>query len=283
MSNVLTVGADPELFLIDAYGDFVSAIGIVPGTKAEPFNVKNGTVQHDNVAAEVGVIPARSAPSFSRNISAVIADLVEIINKGGFSYSRVASTYFDKELLTSPEAQEFGCDRDWDAYDPSNPCTINKANVDPRFRTAGGHVHIGHSVAKSYPELTILACDLYLGLPSIIMDKDSKRRTLYGQASRYRIQPWGVEYRTLSNFWIFTQEYKMWVFNQVKKVVANPSIVFELDTVVPITDIRRVINSSNKREAIEMLRSLIASGIEFDIPINAQTAQSVDFINQGGF
>jgi hypothetical protein len=271
------------MFLVDIYGDLKSAIGVVPGTKENPFKTKHGSVQHDNVSAELGVLPAKAAGVFSRNISSAIADLNEIISPHGLYYSKVASATFPASELNTPEAQEFGCDRDYDAYDPKNPCIVNKDGLDPGFRTAGGHVHIGHQTALEYPELTILACDLFLGLPSIIMDKDSKRRLLYGKASRYRIQPWGVEYRTLSNFWIWTNEYKLWVFNQVQKVIANPSIIFELDTVVPITDIRTVINSSNRKLALEMLKDLSAAGVSFNIPINAHTVSAVDYIQSFNF
>lgn len=271
MPSILTVGSDPELFLIDSKGSFKSAIGVVPGTKQEPFKVKHGSVQHDNVAAELGIIPSRTASTFSKNIGACIGDLVHIISEKGLSYARMASGIFPISELNTPEAQEFGCDRDYDAYDQSNPCVVDKDAVPYGFRTAGGHVHIGHEIAKSYPEICILACDLYLGLPSVLLDKDVQRRMLYGKASRYRIQPWGVEYRTLSNFWIFTDQYKQWVFKQVEKVVANPSIVFELDTVVPISEIRDIINQSQRKYAGDAIRELTAAGIDFNIPVNPTT------------
>jgi hypothetical protein len=51
----------------------------------------------------------------------------------------------------------------------------------------------------------ITICDCLLGLPSIMLDRNPmqrERRTLYGMAGEYRKPDHGVEYRTLSNFWL---------------------------------------------------------------------------------
>jgi hypothetical protein len=39
---------------------------------------------------------------------------------------------------------------------------------------------------------------VYVGLPSVLYDTDVRRRTLYGKAGSFRLQPWGVEARLLS-------------------------------------------------------------------------------------
>ena len=40
--------------------------------------------------------------------------------------------------------------------------------------------------------------DQYLGLPSVVVDQDSRRRSLYGKAGCFRLCPYGLEYRVLS-------------------------------------------------------------------------------------
>lgn len=40
--------------------------------------------------------------------------------------------------------------------------------------------------------------DTYVGLPSVLYDTDVRRRTLYGKAGSFRLQPWGCECRMLS-------------------------------------------------------------------------------------
>ena len=52
----------------------------------------------------------------------------------------------------------------------------------------------------------IRMCDLFLGIPSLLLDRDptsKDRRKLYGGAGSHRIRnKYGVEYRSLSNFWV---------------------------------------------------------------------------------
>jgi hypothetical protein len=73
--------------------------------------------------------------------------------------------------------------------------------------------------------------DLYLGVPSVILDSASKdRRLLYGKAGCFRNKPYGVEYRSLSNFWAFERKYINWIFDTVdavtKDLVLNYNIKF---------------------------------------------------------
>lgn len=59
--------------------------------------------------------------------------------------------------------------------------------------------------ALQHPELLIPLLDLFCGIPSILLDRSNGallRRKLYGKAGDYRLTPYGIEYRTLSNFWI---------------------------------------------------------------------------------
>ena len=59
--------------------------------------------------------------------------------------------------------------------------------------------------------------DYFLGIPSILLDKDKKRRPSYGNAGSFRPKPYGLEYRVLSNFWIKKKEYMEFVFSQTKE------------------------------------------------------------------
>lgn len=43
------------------------------------------------------------------------------------------------------------------------------------------------------------------------------RRELYGKAGAFRPTSYGVEYRTLSNFWLRRKEYMQWVYAQTHR------------------------------------------------------------------
>jgi hypothetical protein len=61
--------------------------------------------------------------------------------------------------------------------------------------------------------------DFYLGLSSLIYDKDTKRRTMYGAQGAFRPKPYGVEYRVLSNAWLQSEELVAWVYRTTIKAI----------------------------------------------------------------
>jgi hypothetical protein len=104
---------------------------------------------------------------------------------------------------------------------------VNPPECNNTFRSCGGHVHIGydggvdfeqpdHMTEEEYEEAifqismdrvgVVRMCDLFLGIPSLLIDKDptsKNRRNLYGQAGTHRpCQQYGVEYRSMGNFWL---------------------------------------------------------------------------------
>ena len=65
----------------------------------------------------------------------------------------------------------------------------------------------------------IKSADLHLGVPAVIMEPDNKRKELYGKAGAYRPKPYGVEYRTISNFYLKTRELISWAYNAAKESI----------------------------------------------------------------
>ncbi|MGL5323575.1 MAG: putative amidoligase domain-containing protein [Aeromonas sp.] len=218
--NVL-VGADPELFIMGKKTKkFKSAHGRVPGTKANPHPVPCGAIQIDGMALEFNIDPAATKTEFKRNLKTVMGELKARVPQ--FHVMAVPTATFDKKHLAKqpPEALELGCEPDYCAYfDGPNP----RPNAAADFRTGSGHVHIGWTkdVDIHDPEhieacrILVRELDFRLGLPSLLWDNDGKRRELYGKAGAYRIKPYGVEYRTLSNRWLSSPKLQEFVFNQV--------------------------------------------------------------------
>lgn len=211
---MFTIGCDPEFFLVKG-GNFVSSIGIVGGSKHEPKPIGDGcAVQEDNVAVEFCIPPAKTMEEFRNSIQYSLDTIIKSVPKG-LSISREASALFSTSQLRNPKAKEFGCDPDfnvWTRTENPRPTAKNK-----RLRSAGGHVHIG-CLDVDMEEL-IKACDLFLGVPATKLDKDVQRRELYGKAGCFRPKPYGVEYRTLSNFWIFDKNLIDWVYHQTSRAI----------------------------------------------------------------
>ncbi len=60
-----TFGCDPELFVINDEGVFVSAEGLIPGDKQNPYKVPGGAIQVDGMAAEFNIDPVTNYADFT--------------------------------------------------------------------------------------------------------------------------------------------------------------------------------------------------------------------------
>lgn len=240
----LKVGADPELFVLDK-GALKSAHGLIPGTKETPYPVKKGAIQVDGMALEFNIDPANSVKEFVENINEVMGQLVDHMPKG-LELAVIPTAEFGSEYISKQPliAKELGCSADYNAYTgKENP----KPNVDAPFRTASGHVHIGWTANAGGDEHFQTCCDLtkildlYLGVPSVLKDSDTKRRELYGQAGAFRPKDYGMEYRVLSNFWLKSKQDMEWVYGQVAKAIESYLKGFRVEG----TEVQAIINNSD--------------------------------------
>lgn len=114
-----------------------------------------------------------------------------------------------------------------------------------------GHIHISFPDATEKVCFDLMKCfDVFLTIPSLFMDEDDRRRELYGCAGEMRLCQWGTsrgfEARTLSNFWLQTEEHVEWVFNQLNRMFDyyNEHGIGEIDAMTD--DIIKAINAPNR-------------------------------------
>lgn len=219
--NHIKLGCDPEAFLLDIQGQLKSSIGLIGGSKEVPrplFQLGEGYgVQEDNVAIEFNIPPAESRNAYIESISKTLNHLMTIVPEG-LTIGRMSAASFPVSELQNPAALVFGCDPDYNAWTLGmNP---KPDAEDKTLRSCGGHVHVGYDMNSGVRgEDIIRMMDLYLGVPSVLMDKGELRKQLYGKAGAFRIKPYGVEYRTLSNFWIFDERTIGWVWDNTNRAV----------------------------------------------------------------
>lgn len=150
-----------------------------------------------------------------------------------------------------PRAMEFGCDPDYNAWNGKmNP---RPTSDDPGLRSAGGHVHIGIEEKLNQKEKCRLGrlMDLHLGVPSVVMDNGVVRKKLYGKAGAVRFKPYGLEYRTLSNFWVFSKVLNKWVWDSTERALDDfqkGRDVLDLEAIITST-----INDNNTMAASSMI------------------------------
>ncbi len=210
-----TIGADPEVFIRDtSTGGVVPITGLVGGTKEEPVSIgleEGFAAQEDNVMLEFNIPPASDAVTFSNSIQAGLDAALALVRTRREDIELDFASYraFSAAQLDNPQAQRFGCAPDFDGHKGGRPI---KAVAPERllrddgsaWRFAGGHVHIGGYPEGTMPPYVIAQmCDVFLGLPCVALDQQGPRRKMYGTPGRFRPTAWGIEYRTLSNFWIF--------------------------------------------------------------------------------
>lgn len=216
----ITFGTDPEIFLQDKDTlEIVSSIGIIKGSKHTPFPIGNDCyIQTDNILTEF-CIPACTLPEeIHNNINYCLQWTNKEVEKLNLQTNIQASAFIDTKYLNNPQALEFGCDPDYNAWLQG----VNKSpNSQTTLRSCGGHLHIGYNDPNPVmSEQIVKTLDLFLGVASMVLDKDTERRKLYGTAGSFRFKPYGVEYRVLSNFWIADIQLITWLYNQTHRAIS---------------------------------------------------------------
>jgi hypothetical protein len=210
-----TIGSDVEVFARNKDGKAIALCGLIGGTKQKPRQLpdmkKGFMVQEDNVSLEYNIPATVLGAAFCTYISEMGNEVGKILGGLDLVVSKESSIHFDDDQLQSEQAKVFGCEPDYNAWTKME--NRKPKAVDPNLRTAGGHIHVGTDKVDMI--LGIRAMDLFLGVPSVILDNSPAsvaRRELYGKAGAMRPKPYGFEYRVLSNFWMFDPELTAWVY-----------------------------------------------------------------------
>ena len=268
MSNkIILLGSDPELFTKNlATGNIGSVAGMLGCDKWNKKVMEDGlNIQEDNVLIEFDIKPHGAFDTFTLDLARGIETCNLLANEVGHEVvPGICSHIYTMDEIKSfhKSALVFGCEPDYNALTGAvNP---KPAAADPGLRTAGGHVHIGYMdmlPAGMDPEqsknIMGVMCDYHMGLLSLLLDTDDRRRELYGKAGAVRLKDYGIEYRTLSNFWIFKEDTKKLIWDRAHQAVASLEGEWErLTATIDPFEVQRVINENDKRAAEAHLKKL---------------------------
>lgn len=223
------IGADPELFVQDVEGKVIPICGKIGGTKEKPLIInhlieaqfgpdggrrgrdpidKEGdyAIQEDNVMLEFNIPAYKERSNFQEAISrmmAVLEGTVLIPHNLHIRYD-VMHTFKAEDIAPFPQALTIGCLSDMDAYAEGG--TFERptfsATTFGNHRFCGGHIHVQYNHDNVPRNVFAQFMDLFAELPFLRWDKQKMRRMFYGQPGLYREKPYGIEYRTTSNFWL---------------------------------------------------------------------------------
>lgn len=221
----ITLGADPEVFLYDpAQFQYHASCGLFGGTKEKPVPIlgyPQSNMQEDNVALEFNIVPCLKKTEWMSRIQNTMEALQSLAMSKGLELTGTSCASFPASQLEHPAAKVFGCEPDYNAWTKEENPPLPPEIQNGALRSAGGHVHIGYKNPDLDSSIRLIkALDLFLGIPSILLDsRGMARRAIYGKAGAFRPKEYGVEYRTLSNFWCFDQKHMAYVWDQTQKAI----------------------------------------------------------------
>lgn len=289
---MITFGTDAEFMLMQD-GIYHSAIGIVQGSKENRIAIKGHEFFFDNVLAECAIKPGKNKKQVLKNVTDCLKIYSEMVSP--FKLVAQAAQNYPRSELKHPEAKRVGCDPDMCVYEMEmQPPPVEEIR-DGELRTCGGHIHLGSKMLLSdgpEPIRVIQMADLFLGIPSLWLDTDitsAVRRSLFGQAGRYRVKDYGIEYRSLGNFWLKSSELVGWVYDAclfihdfVESGEADKLWDFDIDVILDGGEqsdawtctaydphsLKSAIDSSNKdaaKEYYDLAQSLMPSGLKDEL------------------
>lgn len=236
------LGCDPEFFFKQG-GEVIGAEKVLPkGGLMSSNSVYSGSkLIIDGVQAELNPAPSTCRALLSNNIVVCLCTLEETLKKQDkgvtVDFSRTVEISKEKLMELEEDSRKFGCAPSSSIY--RNATALKIAKVDPteyRTRAAGGHIHFGKGPSNSelYRALTtdhkktVAMLDLICGNTSVLIDRDKgniERRKVYGRAGEFRLPAHGLEYRTLSNYWLTSYPLMSFAFGMARlavQLIADP-------------------------------------------------------------
>jgi Phage phiEco32-like COOH.NH2 ligase-type 2 len=260
----ITFGSDPELIIVKSDSEELkSAIKVLKGHgkyNKLPITASQAMF-YDNVLLEFNVDPAHTLAEFRTNLLTCLDFANKVLAEQGCRLETRASATFPESECDDEDAFVFGCDPEYCIYNlspqgailPVKPPSLPKGNT---FRSCGGHIHLGHPIAtvdRGNPPMVVRLMDAFLGATSLLIDQDKSsgaRRKLYGGAGTHRITPYGLEYRTLSNFWLNSPMLVEIIYKLTRMVVqlalVSPKIV---DSFISPKELQDLINNGRVGDA----------------------------------
>ena len=223
----IALGADPEIFLEKADGTLIPAFTFLP-SKYEPRRTPEEGMSYywDGFQAEYNITPNveinDALKSIRFGLKALLRAAQESDPSARLSLKTVVETPLEMLRELPPEFVEFGCMPSYNVYGIAG---VGLDGISCPYRFAGGHIHFGiarsDKAMESIPEI-VRALDAILGVACVSLFENFDnpvRRRYYGLAGEHRLPPHGLEYRSLSDAWLFNPKLASLVLDLARKVV----------------------------------------------------------------
>lgn len=269
-------GADPEIFVCDEAGKLIPAFEFLPSQKESTPIGRNFramecagphpigapcNVYYDGFQAEFDMVPGHchgyGVDRVRMGLSKLRTALLKHNPKASLMPNPVVRLDPSKMGEFTDEQVALGCDPSLNAYGSSGVVVPNPRELPVRF--AGGHIHFGMvDPEKVNKPAFVKWMDFFCALPCVgifATVDDPIRRNFYGRAGEYRDKSYGLEYRVMSNAWLYDPRINHMVWNLARSGTGLASIYGgpgELD--FDETEIQRIINETD----VDAARAFVA-------------------------
>ena len=286
----------------------------------------------DGVQAELNPRASSCRALLGNEIKRCFQDLHALMVEKGVAADFSQCVEVDKAEMDSlsDKSKVFGCAPSKNCYGESKISVDPRVY---RGRSAGGHIHIGNCYSKylinaSFREqfraayelnqnpnnawkiaeridyalkasdIMVPVLDIVLGNTCVLVDRapsNKERRKVYGKAGEHRIKDYGIEYRSLSNFWLRSYQLMSMVMgisrlavHLVEQSTPENDYVKALFDAVKREDVIKAINENDFDLALANWKSIEdilyeACGTNFgNYPLNAKYRNAFYFfVNKG--
>lgn len=258
----ITIGSDPEFFIVDNTNQAFPSTELFQGTKEEPEQKGGGfAMLKDNVLVEGNIPPAHSCEEYVKFMTTLQDMINSVLEVNNLKLFAADSMQYKQEHLEHDEANVFGCSSYKNAWALGSFQAENMSHLP--IRVCGDHQHIGYTLLtddigqRKMNRYIAKAFDYFVTWPSRQHHNDDFRARYYGPYGVYRDCPeYGLECRALGGH--FTHpEHLEWVYkNTIKAVIycADEENLTLLDAVeAPATE-----------DVEQTLRNYAVLGINYD-------------------
>lgn len=239
------IGTDPEFFFTENNEVYPAKVAFAAAGVEPPLSSLFGDIIIDGAAIELNPEPG-SPEILVDNMRELMFDAVESIESLIPQELVIKSVMpIDLKWAEDPELAVFGCDPDRSIWGRDfAPDSIDAAKHPWRY--AGFHVHVS-GVPADWGEEYILALDYTLGLANMAVadGRDATRREVYGKPGVYRVQPWGLEYRTPSSELMLSPVTAEFAFTLTKQVTENISMLDNFMGLIPERVLRNALQQTD--------------------------------------
>ena len=261
----VTFGSDPELFLRRKDGRVIGSEKVIP---TEGIPALMSKIIRDGVQVELNPRGVYCRQYMGREFQAMFAKLASTLpDDVEVDFSGLVEVSSSELGELAPESRRLGCMPSHNAHTPGITPGVNAETYTKR--SAGGHLHvrwishrrwdevldkeINYNPTPSAEELKALVplLDIIVGNTCVLIDRDpgaAERRQVYGRAGEYRLPENGLEYRTLSNFWLRSYPLMGFVFSLFRTAIYYHASGFG-DEIITSVELRKVVKAINENDA----------------------------------